>query len=232
MSETRVVCGDALELVGDLGEFDAVITDPPYPIGGKSSLTKPQSIVEARAMVEGISQSFVAGVLRGVRRRDPDKFAVWLGTDWRQVSFFSAILLGLDLPTQCCVVWDKCIGGGKVPYYHASHELVLYAAKGVRPNGYCGMDVVRIPRPTNKAHPFEKPPELTEFLLRQFTPGRILDPFCGGGTVLLGAKRLGWDVVGIDISAEFARTANTRLGNDDHEPRRHRVEGQAGLLND
>jgi DNA modification methylase len=40
--------------------------------------------------------------------------------------------------------------------------------------------------------------------------GLVLDPFCGTGTTNLVAFRLGRKSVGIDISAEYLRTAQER----------------------
>ena len=125
---TEIHTADALEIIGDLGEFDAVITDPPYATGGELNMKDPQSILEAREMVDGLCQSLVAGVLRGVRRRKGVKFSVWMMTDWRQVSFFSAILRGLGLPSQSSLIWDK--GSGSMsPLYHTSYEMILYATE-------------------------------------------------------------------------------------------------------
>ena len=240
--------GDALELVPDLGEFDAVITDPPYPTGGESSMTEPTSIIEAREMIDGMCQSLIAGVLRSIHRRRKTmqrtlrgrdietvehQFQAWMFCDWRQVSFFRAIFLRQGLVSQCCLVWDKGSGGFS-PNYHPRHELILYGhPKGsAQGGGNWGDDLIQCKRvaPSQKMHPFDKPVALVEQMLRPFPPGRILDPFCGGGSLLVGAQRLGWDVVGIDISREFVEIAKTRLGNGSHNPARQRVEGQEELL--
>ena len=242
--------GDALELVPDLGEFDAVITDPPYPTGGESSMKDPASIKEAREMTDGLCQSLVAGVLRSVRRSrgsgavlnqtafrretEKERFLAWMFTDWRQVSFFSAVLRGQGLTSQSCIVWDKG-SGAMSALYHPSHEMVLFArAPGKQSDalGFLGRDLIQCKRVTGKErmHPFDKPVALVEKMLGGFKPGRILDPFCGAGSLLVGAQRLGWDVVGVDISREFVEIAKTRLGNGAHEPERQKVAGQESLL--
>ena len=63
----------------------------------------------------------------------------------------------------------------------------------------------------NKHHPFDKPAELVEKVAGRFPQGRVLDPFCGAGGLLVGAYRLGWDVVGVDISREFCDMSEMRL---------------------
>ena len=204
---------DALDVVGDLGEFDYVLTDPPYPTGGESSMRSAKSIVDVRSMVDGMSQSLIMGVLRRVRKRRP--FAIWLFVDWRQVSFFAQLLRGMGLAQQSCVVWDKQTGSLS-PRYHPSHELVLFATNGVKPLGYAGKDIISCKRVkvADKTHAFEKPSALVTALCGAFPPGRALDPFCGTGGLLLGAKTLGWNAVGIDVGREFCETAKERLSGD------------------
>ena len=43
-------------------------------------------------------------------------------------------------------------------------------------------------------------------------PCVVLDPFCGSGTTLLVACHLGRDAIGIELSPEYARLAETRIG--------------------
>jgi len=43
-------------------------------------------------------------------------------------------------------------------------------------------------------------------------PCTVLDPFCGSGTTLLVACRLGRDSIGIELSPDYARMAEDRIG--------------------
>ena len=81
------------------------------------------------------------------------------------------------------------------------------------PKSYLGRDLIQCKRVKGKAkkHPFDKPPQLITQLCKEFPQGRVLDPFCGGGGLLLGAHQLGWDCVGIDIDPEACKTAKERL---------------------
>lgn len=45
-------------------------------------------------------------------------------------------------------------------------------------------------------------------------PATVLDPFCGSGTTLLAAHRLGRDGIGIELSPEYAAFAEKRLRED------------------
>ena len=174
-------------------------------------MTNVKSITEARAMVDSMAQSFIFGVLRSIQRAE--HFAIWLMCDWRQVSYYSNILIGLGYPTQSCIVWDK-LSGVMGSRYHPRHELILFATdKLVQAGGYLGHDVVQCPRPSPgaKSHAFEKPPELVLTMCRAFEAGRVLDPFAGTGGLLIGAKQLGWEVAGIEVEKPFVDIANERL---------------------
>ena len=43
-------------------------------------------------------------------------------------------------------------------------------------------------------------------------PQTVLDPFCGSGTTLLVAARLGRDAIGIELSSDYAAMAERRIG--------------------
>ena len=71
---------------------------------------------------------------------------------------------------------------------------------------------------TRSHHPTMKPIALTEYLARLILPPtlleprRLLVPFAGSGSEMIGAQLAGWDVVdGIEQSAEYADIARARL---------------------
>ncbi|GIL24644.1 MAG: hypothetical protein BroJett042_31570 [Bacteroidota bacterium] len=71
---------------------------------------------------------------------------------------------------------------------------------------------------TRSHHPTMKPIALTEYLARLLLPPplqeprRLLIPFAGSGSEMIGARLAGWDVIdGIEQSAEYADIARARL---------------------
>ena len=67
-------------------------------------------------------------------------------------------------------------------------------------------------------HPTVKPLELTKYLAtlilppQQGTPRRILVPFAGSGSEMIGAMLAGWDeIVGVEMSPEYVEIAQARM---------------------
>lgn len=110
------------------------------------------------------------------------------------------------------VVTHNCtIGMGY--HYRARYECVLFFEKGKRKLNDLGIaDILEQKRITN-GYPAEKPPEVSETLIRQSTnPGDlVIDPFTGSGSVGVAAARNGRDFRGNDLCAEAIGIARTRL---------------------
>ncbi|MBV8760388.1 MAG: site-specific DNA-methyltransferase [Deltaproteobacteria bacterium] len=109
-------------------------------------------------------------------------------------------------------------------HYRARYECVLFFEKGKRKLNDLGIaDILEQKRITN-GYPAEKPPEVSETLIRQSTePGElVIDPFTGSGSVGVAATRNGRDFRGNDLCTEAIDIARTRLlaeGARDAPPR-------------
>jgi DNA modification methylase len=70
-------------------------------------------------------------------------------------------------------------------------------------------------RGEGNTHPTVKPIKLAEYLARLILPpdnGRLLIPFSGSGSEMLGAKRAGWrSITGIELNPEYTQIAEKRL---------------------
>jgi len=84
----------------------------------------------------------------------------------------------------------------------------------------------RYSRPARRnPHPTVKPIALTEYLARLLlppprdTPRRILIPFAGSGSEIIGAIKAGWDdAVGIEREEEYATIAHARIAHHTTQP--------------
>jgi hypothetical protein len=74
-------------------------------------------------------------------------------------------------------------------------------------------------RKGRNVHPTVKPTDLMRYLCRLITPpgGLILDPFCGSGSTLVGARLEGFRAIGIDQDAESVEIARRRVAWANHQ---------------
>jgi site-specific DNA-methyltransferase (adenine-specific) len=110
------------------------------------------------------------------------------------------------------LVWDKRrIGMGY--HYRARYEFILFFEKGKRKLNDLGVpDIIEAPR-VRDGYPAEKPPKVSEVLIRQSSlPGDlVVDPFMGSGSTLVAAAQVGRRAWGCDICQEAVVIAENRL---------------------
>ena len=110
------------------------------------------------------------------------------------------------------VVTHNCkIGMGY--HYRARYECVLFFEKGKRKLADLGTaDIIEVPRVIG-GYPAEKPPEVSEVLVRQSSdPGQlVIDPFMGSGSVGVAAIRNRRAFAGNDLCTEAIAIARERL---------------------
>jgi len=113
--------------------------------------------------------------------------------------------------TAKAAAWEREAGLGAF-----EHGLLrTYGDTGAHPNAKPNPQAA-IPR--RNAHPTVKPVRLTEYLARLILPPalpqprRLLVPFAGSGSEMIGAQLAGWDAIdGIEQSADYAAIARARL---------------------
>lgn len=117
------------------------------------------------------------------------------------------------------VVWDKGpMGMGW--HYRRSYETVLVAKKkGAACRWYDKSHMIEnvirhIPKiiPSKQHHPTQKPEGLSSHFIKLHTqPGdTVLDPFCGSGTTLISAHKLGCNAIGYELDEKFYKMAQNR----------------------
>lgn len=93
------------------------------------------------------------------------------------------------------------------------YETILYAVKGNRKVNYLASDVLTYTPDTNLGHNAQKPVDLfTDLLKRSVTPGdKVLDPFCGSGTIFPAATAAKVLAVGVERDSYAYGIAAGRL---------------------
>jgi site-specific DNA-methyltransferase (adenine-specific) len=65
----------------------------------------------------------------------------------------------------------------------------------------------------NRLHPTQKSIKILKPFIKAFCPrgGVVLDPFCGSGSTLAAARKLGRDYIGIELDETYHRIASDRM---------------------
>jgi hypothetical protein len=130
------------------------------------------------------------------------------------------------------VVTHNCtIGMGY--HYRARYECVLFFEKGKRKLNDLGISDIIEQKRINGGYPAEKPPEVSEVLIKQSSePGElVVDPFSGSGSVGVATVRNGRDFRGNDLCLEAVEIARSRLiAEGAHEGVRERPTAPAPQL--
>jgi site-specific DNA-methyltransferase (adenine-specific) len=132
------------------------------------------------------------------------------------------------------LIWDKeKIGMGY--HYRARYECVLFFEKGKRKLLDLGVaDIIEAPRISN-GYPAEKPPAVSEVLVKQSSePGElVIDPFMGSGSIGVASIRNGRHFRGNDLCTEALDITRQRLvdasGCEGDPPRQVGAAPQLGL---
>ena len=115
-------------------------------------------------------------------------------------------LLGNGVVTHNCKI-------GMGYHYRARYENILFFEKGKRKLNDLGIaDIIEVPR-ISGGYPAEKPPAVSEVLIKQSTePGQlVIDPFMGSGSVGVAALATGRSFYGNDLCEEAVQIARNRL---------------------
>lgn len=203
IGDCRLLLGDCLEIMPELGKVDAVVTDPPYGIGWKPRINH-----QDQNWVDEINfdiRSFLIGRYHLVwgGQYFSDKLPVkegWLTWVKRPInhdfsnderSYSSTELAWRDWgkPRFISHVWD----GG-----------------------------MRAGAPENRTfcHPSQKPIEVMEWCVKQLPSDAqtILDPFMGSGTTGVACVKLGRSFIGIEVDEGYFDIACARIRDAHSRP--------------
>lgn len=192
IGDCRLILGDCMEVMQEIGPVDAVVTDPPYGIG----ITKSNRLAVSRGM-GGKSWDDSIPDINKLPLHLPS--IVWGG------NYF-------DLPpNRGFLIWDKNNAGRDfADVEFAWCNLDMVARRMVfRPMNMDG----------GKQHPTQKPIIIMEWCLG-FVPDAetVLDPFMGSGTTLVACAKMGRKGIGIDLDPEYYEIACKRVEEAYRQP--------------
>lgn len=191
--------------------ISAIFTDPPYATVKRT----PGSGYLQRWFPASLSWREISRVLALARSRlRPDGIAfVMTNSDGLREAIEALEQAGFIRVRP--IVWDKRapgLGGG---LRHQTEQVLVGYLPGSRT--LSGVDIVSVsavgPGTTGR-YPTEKPADLGRALARIAGIGRgdvVLDPFCGSGALLIGARERGARVIGADVAEPAIKRATARL---------------------
>jgi len=205
--ENRIICGDCLEIMGDLPDksVDLCLTDPPYGISADKGTN---GFGQSPSTVRNYNDNW-----DNARLSKAQMDVIFLKS--HKAIFFGGNYFTDILPqNNHWIVWDK-VGEMKVknPFSHCELLWTNVSLKTVKKyiviqQGFISEEKVRF-------HPTQKPVSLIENILKDYSKEGdcILDPFIGSGTTAIACKRLNRRYIGIEINPDYCKIAEKRLAN-------------------
>lgn len=208
IGDARLILGDCRDILPTLGQFDAVVTDPPYGIGeaaGKNSSRGNVAIAKDYGDDEWDNEPLTPETLALIRAAG--RWNIIFGGNY------------YDSPaTSCWLVWDKLNGNNDF----ADCELAwTNLPKAVRRLRYMWNGMLRANGEERGDHPTQKPVGVMAWCLQQLPPGTrsIIDPVMGSGTTGVACVAAGLQFTGIERETKYFDAACRRIAAEHAKPR-------------
>ena len=200
--------GDCREVMPQLPQVDAVVTDPPYGIAYRSGMTGHNGGVS----LPGIEGDEDTSLRDYVIQWAAGKPAIVFGS-WKR---------SRPQGTRMVLTWHKGshVGMGDIETpWKPNTEEVYIIGRGF--SGHRDSSVLDYPALVSwnstkhgRKHAHEKPVGLMKALVSKCPDGTILDPFMGSGSTLVAAKLCGRKAIGIEIEERYCEIAANRLAQE------------------
>ncbi|MGE7440082.1 DNA-methyltransferase [Kitasatospora sp. NPDC001175] len=210
---------------------DAVITDPPYNSGGRTSSERTARTArakytsgDARHDLQNFPgenrdqrsyRAWLEALLTQAYRASKEHSVAMVFSDWRQEPTTSDALQMAGWTWAGTIPWIKPASRPRKGGFKQSAEFICWGVKGTldkdRDLYLPGHFIASQPR-KDRVHITQKPVEVMQQLV-QVCPegGTVLDPFTGSGSTGVAALREGRNFLGIELSSHYADVAERRL---------------------
>jgi hypothetical protein len=209
-----IYLGDARDVLPRVEQPPTCITDPVWPNSVFPGVPNPQSLfaevcglLTSRTLVVHLGCTSDPRFLMAVPSRYPFIRACWMR--YARPSYRGRVLVGSDV----AYVFGEAppsrpgirVLSGEIVARNNSNKL-QHTGRGQGTSD--GVDYEELP------HPAPRRLEHLLWLCGQYADDGVIDPFCGTGTTLEAAKKLGRKAVGIEINEPFAEIAAKRLSQE------------------
>ena len=189
--------GDSAQILPTLDRVSLTITDPPYGNATAYDVHNDSS-ENLLALIETVVAPAIALADRALITCGAANIVMYPKPRWT-LAWITPAGVGSGPWGFCC--WQPILAYGSDPYLSAGlgrRPDILHGSEGSPHNG----------------HPCPKPIEIWERIISRgsvSTTDVLFDPFCGSGTTLVAAKRLGRKAIGIELSERYCEIAVDRL---------------------
>lgn len=220
--------GDCFDILHDLTDIGAVITDPPYSSGGAMRSDRAMAVTikyvnsdtaAYRPEFAGDNRdqrSFLTWTtmwLNAARNASTKSAVVASFIDWRQLPTLSDAIQAGGWVWRGIAVWEKGYGRPTAGRFSNAAEYIVWGSNGpmlereAYPSG-----IYRSAPTSNRDHIAQKPLDVMRWVCQLASPGVvILDPFMGAGTTLRAAADAGHRAIGIEVDERYCEIAARRL---------------------
>lgn len=221
----RLILGDCLKVMPDLGPVDHIVSDPPYEkfMHAKKAAASRRLRTDRRREIQPLDFSAIDDI-----REEYVAAAERLCGGWfvnfctpEGVRAWADVINKSKIKYKRACVWVKPDStpqlNGQGPAMGAEMFVCAWAGTGFAKWNAGGKRGVYThntnPRDRHGAHPTEKPWRLFVEILQDFTTPSdvVLDPFMGSGTTLIACMKTGRRGVGIEQNSEYFDVAVERV---------------------
>ena len=210
IGDARLILGDCLAVMPELGRFDAVVTDPPYGIDYKPFNKNWNGTKKAVSKIIG----------------DNAKFNPALFLEYPEVIIWGSNNFSDLLPVGDVLIWDKrtkkhldnMIGDPCEIAFRKTEKRSHVQIFRLQHGGVINADSAE-GNNAARHHPTQKPVSLMRWCL-SFLPNAqtILDPFMGSGTTGVACVKLGRKFTGIELDPDYFDIAVKRIEEAYRQP--------------
>jgi site-specific DNA-methyltransferase (adenine-specific) len=233
--------GDALDVLPRLGEYDLIVTSPPYNLGtspggqfghwkdgqksgghdkwkGGVGATGIDYEATDDALPPAVYHAWQQSTLAACWEAIHDEGAIYYNHRPRvqRDGLWTPLSLNPGLPLRQIITWDRASGHNRnMTAYCPTYEWIMVFAEQpwrLKDRAASGVgDVWRISPDSGNPHPAPFPVALPARAIEATGAEFVLDPFCGSGSTLVAALEAGVQAVGVDVSEAYCEMAAKRL---------------------
>ncbi len=199
--------GDCLQVMDDLIakgiKVDCIITDPPYGIlGGKKTIGGKKMVEATKYNCEWDNFRF-----------NKEQYDIFNKLTKNHIIFGYNYFTDFLPPTNNLIIWDKKEKNNWNDNFSDGEIIFTTHNKPLRIYRHLWMGALRKGKRIQRQHPTQKPIELMEYIIENYTkPGDIiLDPFMGSGTTGVACKNLNRSFIGIELDKTYFELAKERI---------------------